>query len=142
MSVVIKDIKEKIAEDSKLSNNLDSESLKITKLQSKWIGMHADYILMLNKANRKLAQIERDKTLYYMGKQPDEVYKEKPLNIKVLKQDLPMFLESDEDYASVKEIVDEITIVCNMIELFLKELSQRSFNIKNAIEYQKFKAGL
>lgn len=142
MTDLIQQVKGWIQEDSVIGVDLDSESIKITSLQSKWIQRHADSLRLLNKANRKLASIEKERTQYYLGKMPDEVYKQEPLNLKVLKGDLPLYLNSDEQYAQVKELVDDLTIAINMIELFIKDLQQRSFNIRNAIEYQKFKAGL
>ena len=81
------------------------------------------------------------RTNYYMGKATDEEYKAEPLQHKVLKQDVQTWLAADDQYNETKSVLNDQVIKITMIETFMKELSQRSFNIKNAIEYQKFKQG-
>ena len=39
---------------------------------------------------------------YYSGKSDPEVYRDNPFDFKVLKQDLPIYLESDEELVRVK----------------------------------------
>lgn len=135
-------IKEEIEKDSEISVNLDAESLRISSLQSKWISLLTTAAQQLRSEQIRHAKVERNRTLYYMGKASDEEYKAAPLQLKVLKQDLPTYLNADDQFAESKTRVNDATIAVNMIELFLKDLSQRSFNIRNSIEYQKFKAGL
>ena len=122
-------------------NKLDAEALNIAPLYSKWI-----CIMAVESRELRRLQIAHDKrtlerTNYYMGKADDEVYKQEPLNHKVLKQDLPTWLNADDKYNETKSALNDQVIKITMIETFMKELAQRSFNIKNSIEYQKFKAG-
>lgn len=136
------EIQELIAKSSKIDNaKLDQNALEISQLYSKWITIMA----VESRELRKL-QIAHDKrtlerTNYYMGKASDEVYKAEPLQHKILKQDLPTWLNADDKFNETKTALNDQVIKITMIETFMKELSQRSFNIKNAIEYQKFKQG-
>lgn len=136
------EIQELIAKSSKIDNSkLDQNALEISQLYSKWITIMA----VESRELRKL-QIAHDKrtlerTNYYMGKASDEVYKAEPLQHKILKQDLPTWLNADDKFNETKTALNDQVIKITMIETFMKELSQRSFNIKNAIEYQKFKQG-
>ena len=136
------EIRELIEQSSKIDNSkLDQNALEISQLYSKWITIMA----VESRELRKL-QIAHDKrtlerTNYYMGKAPDEVYKAEPLQHKILKQDLPTWLNADDKFNETKTSLNDQVIKITMIETFMKELSQRSFNIKNAIEYQKFKQG-
>ena len=136
------EIQELIAKSSKIDNaKLDQNALEISQLYSKWITIMA----VESRELRKL-QIAHDKrtlerTNYYMGKADDDVYKAEPLQHKILKQDLPTWLNADDKFNETKTALNDQVIKITMIETFMKELSQRSFNIKNAIEYQKFKQG-
>ena len=52
-----------------------------------------------------------------------------------------MWLDSDEKLNEAKNSLYTQTLKISAIESFLKELSQRSFHIRNALEDIKFKAG-
>lgn len=136
-------IKQEISADSVIdSTKLDLESLKITKLQSKWIIKHAELLRLQRQMENKKAKVVKSLTLYYLGKASDETYKNKPLNHKILKSDLSTWLEADDLYIEIHEASHDIAIALSATEMFLKDLSQRSFNIRNAIEYRKFQAGV
>lgn len=139
----MQELKDEITKDSFIDKlHLESEALKISTLYSKWIGRLAEETRKLRSVQIHYDKKILERTQYYMGKASDEVYKAEPLQLKVLKQDLPLYLNADDAMNDVKSLLNEQTIKVNMIELFMKELSQRSFNIKNNIDYQKFKAGL
>lgn len=139
----VEEISKMIEEDSAIDQtDLSSESLKISKLQSKWIRILAEMSLEIRDLQVQFNLMQQRRSLYYTGKLPDEVYKEEPLQIRVLKQDLPNFLKSDPKLLKLETQLHTATICVNMVEHFMKDLSQRSFNIKNAIDYQKFRAGL
>ena len=140
--MTLSEIQELIHLSSKIdASNLDADALNIAPLYSKWISIMA----IESRELRKLQIIHDKMTLqrsnYYMGKASDEEYQAEPLQHKVLKQDLQTWLNADDKYNETKSKLNDQVIKLTMIETFMKELSQRSFNIKNAIEYQKFKQG-
>ena len=138
MSNILTDIK---ADSIINANRLDDESLKITHLQAKWIAILHELNGRQRQAQNALNKVVKDRTLYYTGKASDETYQAEPLIHKVLKTDLATFLESDDAVIQAKDELYTITRDLQACELFLKDLSQRSFNIRNAIEYRKFMAG-
>ena len=76
-----------------------------------------------------------------MGKASDEEYEKEPFDHKVLKSDINIFLESD---SILNEIQDRIVTQTEKLKLVVeagKTMQNKSFNIKNALEHQKFMGG-
>ncbi len=137
------DILKAIAEDSTINKSkLDDASIAISSLQAKWIALLADAGRNLRAAQKHHDDVLKERTLHYTGKMSDQHYKDEPMQLKPLKTDLPLFLNADDAYQQAKDALHEAKAICDSIELFIKDLSQRSFNIRNAIEFQKFQAGM
>ena len=64
-----------------------------------------------------------------------------PLTHKILKQDLPIYLESDEELIKAKQKVEYNAMCMDSCERILKQIQQRGWDIKNAIEWRKFVDG-
>ena len=73
-----------------------------------------------------------------MGKAPSSVYQEKPFDLKVLKGDLDMFIDSDDEVCRAKQKIDYLETCINSIDRILKEIHNRGFAIKNTIEIVKY----
>ena len=76
-----------------------------------------------------------------MCKADPEVYDKEPFDHKVLKSDINLFLESD---FILNEIQDRIVVQTEKLKLVVeagKVMQNKSFNIKNALEHQKFMGG-
>ena len=82
-----------------------------------------------------------DKHQYYMGKAEPEVYKEKPFDLKVLKSDVSMYLEADEDLSIKRKTVEYSKTKVDYLEKTLKAIQDRSWSIKHAIDWRKFLEG-
>lgn len=139
----IEEIRDLMQADSKIDDTaLDSESIKIPYLHSKWYGIFIDEIRALKGIEQEYYRLVKEKTEYYLGKADDGVYEEKPLNHKILKQDLDVYLKADDELVKMdgRRSIQQIKV--DMIENFIKSINQRSFNIRNAIEFMKFKNGV
>lgn len=136
----IEAIKALAAQDAKISQcDLDDESLKSSILHQKWYDILMDEILTLKRCENELETIYRAKWLYYSGKADKAVYdKDGDFNLKVTGTDLKMFITSDETYLKAKTTIDEQREKVAYIEGVIKNINQRSYNIKNAIEWRKF----
>lgn len=92
------EIQDMIANDSELDHDrLDFESLRIPSLHAKYYRIFMDEAATLKSMSFELARMKREKMEYYLGKAPEEIYKEKPLDMKVLKTDLPMYMDGDSE---------------------------------------------
>ena len=66
----------------------------------------------------------------------------KPFNIKLLKQDVDKYLKSDDEIIKLEQKVTYISSVVDYLDRTIKLISNRGFQIKNAIDWQKFTSGV
>ena len=117
---------------------LANDSMETPRLHAKYLQLHNEFKLMMSDAQTKYKKLYKDKWLYYNGKAPSSVYAEKPFDLKVLKGDLEMFIDSDEDVCRSKQKIDYLETCINSIDRILKEIHNRGFAIKNTIEIVKY----
>ncbi len=141
--MTIDELRELIEEDSKIDKTaLDEESLKTPYLHGKWSTIFFDELRELKILESKCKILQLKKFHYYTGKAGDEEYHLHPLDHKVLKQDLEMYLDADVELNSIKLKTAEQKAKCELIERQLKDIAQRNWHIRNAIEFLKFKNGI
>jgi antirestriction protein len=129
-------------EDSKIDeDNLHSESTKIPSLHAKYYRILNNILLMKKLEENKFKQLKKTKWQYYTGKADPEVYIEKPFDHKVLRQDVDKYMDSDEDLIKVLNKIDYFQVMLNYLDSILKTINNRTFQIKNSIEWQKFIRG-
>lgn len=132
-----------IEKDSQIDKNkLDLEALKIPSLHAKYYRHFMEAIRALRAFEQAVKDQKKVRSDYYLGKADDQVYKDEPLDFKVIKADLDLYLEADSKYASAVARRDEQRMKVNLLEDFIKTLNNRSFLISNAINYMKFQAGV
>ena len=83
----------------------------------------------------------RDKWEYYTGKADAAVYLLKPFDIKVLKSDVHIYMDSDQDLQRADQKVAYQNQIVKYLEQVLRSINNRTFLIKNAIEWKKFTSG-
>ena len=84
----------------------------------------------------------KDKWLYYKGKAQSSVYKEMPFDFKLTtKEEINMFIESDDDIMKLQYRIDYIEQTLLYLDSVLRMINNRNFQIKNAIDWEKFKNG-
>jgi hypothetical protein len=77
-----------------------------------------------------------------MGKAETQVYIDEPFPYKVRdKEDLKLYLEADEKISKIKLKIDYYDTMLRYLEEILKQISNRTYQIKNAIEWRRFTAG-
>ena len=129
-------------EDSKIDDdNLHSESTKIPSLHAKYYRILNNILLMKKLEENKFKQLKKTKWQYYTGKADPEVYIAKPFDHKVLRQDVDKYMDSDEDLIKIQNKIDYFQVMLNYLDSILKIINNRTFQIKNAIEWQKFIRG-
>ena len=139
----LNEIKEMIQHDLTMDKTeLDLESLKTPQLHNKYSKFHTKYKNLLKVAEQDLARITREKWEYYTGKADPSVYQEKPFNLKVLRQDVDKYIKSDPDVNKLEQKVTYIETTVDYLEKTLKLISNRTFTIKNAIDWKKFTSGV
>ena len=117
---------------------LANDSMETPKLHAKYLQLHNEFKLMMSDAQTKYKKLYKEKWLYYNGKAPSSVYAEKPFDLKVLKGDIDMFIDSDDEVCRIKQKIDYLETCINSIDRILKEIHNRGFAIKNTIEIVKY----
>ena len=130
--------------DTKLKINdteLDLESLKTPQLHNEFMKHLTKYKLMLSRAETEYNMMKREKWEYYTGKADASVYAEKPFDLKILRTDIDKYLESDDDLQKAKQKLDYLNTTVDFLDRTIRQIANRGFTIKNAIDWRKFTSG-
>ena len=92
---------------------LDTESLKNQELYAKYLDIKSNFELLMYKAKGDYKILYRDKWEYYGGKSDAKIYETKPFDLKVLKSDLSIYIESDEEIITIENKIVYLETVIN-----------------------------
>ena len=135
-------LQEQVDKDLKINDTeLDLESLKTPQLHNKYMKHYTKFKLMLTRAETDYSQVKRQKWEYYTDKADASVYAEKPFDLKVLRTDVDKYIESDEEMIKAKQKVEYLQAVVDYLDKTLRQITNRTFTIKNAIDWRKFTSG-
>lgn len=125
--------------------DVGGESLNIPLLHSKYLKIYAHENSILKKMKSEYKKLYKVKWEYYHGNLDTQELKRRgweQFQLRVLKQDVNVYLEGDQDLAGVTLEIelqqDKVTTVNEIV----KSISQRNFVIKNYIDWQKFENGI
>ena len=121
---------------------LDIESLKIPQLHNKYSKFHNQFINLLKKSEQNRDILIREKWEYYTGKASPSVYQAQPFNLKILRQDVDKYIRSDSEVVKLEQKIAYLQTIVNYLEKTIRIISNRTFQIKNAIEWRKFTSGI
>ena len=123
-------------------DNLHDESLKIPQLHSKYYTIYNTISLLREKARDSYRRVKLERYNYYTGKAPAEAYVEEPFPYKVREKDaIQRNLDADEKLTTIDLKIRYYDVQMKFLEEVIKTVANRTFQIKNAIEWQKFQAG-
>ena len=136
-------IQEMWEKDSRIDpDNLHDESLKIPQLHSKYYTVYNTITLLREKAREQFSKVRLERYNYYTGKAPAEAYIEEPFPYKVREKDaIQRHLEADDRMNKVDMKIKYYDIMLKFLEEVIRAVSNRTYQIKNAIEWNKFQAG-
>lgn len=123
---------------------LGRESAHVPYLHHKYFKIYTQEALILKGYEYERKVLFKQKHQYYTGTIDEETLKEKgwePNPMRILKQDLPVYLESDEDLQTIEKKIDIQKQKIDFLESVIKTVMNRGYLIKNVIEWERFKAG-
>ena len=140
----LENLQEMWKKDSVIDTDLYcEESTKVPQLHMKYMEFFNMFSLMKRERELEAKKMIKDKWLYYKGKAPSSVYKEMPFDLKLTtKEEITMFIDADEDVCKLQYKIAYIEQTLAFLDSVLRQLNNRTFQIKNAIEWEKFKNGL
>ena len=122
--------------DSPLDDEkLDHDSLAIPKLHAKYLRLYNNFVTLRDQAELEVKCTYRDRWEYYTGKS------EKPFPMKLIKTDVAIYLEADQEYQKSVLKAKYLNQMVESIKTILSAINNRSFHIKNAVEFAKFLKG-
>ena len=130
-------------EDCKIDiDNMHEESIKVPQLHSKYHEILNNLILLRTKAQKIQKSVRHERYEYYSGKADPEVYEKEPFTKKVRDKDaLIRYMDADDRVSDANLKVEYYDVMINYTESILKQISNRTYQIKNSIEWHKFQAG-
>lgn len=118
--------------------------LEVPKLHSKYLAILSRHRLMAKDAEFKYNKMKRLKWEYYTGKLDEDTLRKygwEPFPF-VLKSDITTYMDSDDDirkYLAQKMLHEEVIELCTAI---LKELNNRTWELRSFIDWEKFIQGI
>ena len=120
---------------------LDLESIRTPQLHNKYLKLFTKYSLQYKKVKDDYDGLYKFKWEYYTGKATLSVYKAEPFDLKVLKSDVHIYLNADEELQKLGQRQEYLNVVVVYLERVLREINNRNWNIRNTIEWKKFLHG-
>ena len=129
----IDDLIDKMEKDLPLTDDLANDSVVTAKIKSRWL----DYILkeqiQYKRIKNELAELKAVKFEFYLLEQ----------NHKHDRRDvLEIFIPADKEIQAITNRLSMSERKLELMESVVKSLDQRTFVIKNAIDWQKFQSGI
>jgi hypothetical protein len=123
-------------------DNIHEEAAKIPSLHAKYFDLYNKIKLLRERAAVTENKIKLDRHLYYTGRLDPEVYKEEPFPYKVREKDvLQKYLAGDEKIQNISLKVKYYDVMLTYLEDIIKQIGNRSFILKNIIDWHNFRAG-
>ena len=144
MSLNLEAIQEMWEKDAQIDrDNLHNESLNIPSLHAKYFQLYNTIFLLRKKAEQQRKNIRHERYEYFSGKADPDVYVKDPFPKKIRDKDtMQKYLDADEKLANSSLKIEYYDTMLTYLESILKVIQNRTYQIKNAIEFMKFNAGL
>ena len=132
-------------EDSEIDRTeLGDEALRIPKIHHKYYQIYIHEKLILRSYESEMKQLKLDKYEFFT-QGPNEETKDKgwklPPKGMILKSDIPLYMEADKEIVALSLKIGYQQEKVELLDSIIKSLNSRGFNIKAAIDWQKFTMG-
>lgn len=133
-------------QDAKIdSEQLCHESLKVPLLQGKYFNLFCREKAVLAKLTLDLSQLRRWKRDYFLGEIPPDELAEKGIPVfarRLVKAEVDTYVDTDSDVVALLERIAVVQTKVDLLNLCVKSINDRQWNIRNAIEFLKWKHGV
>jgi hypothetical protein len=144
-SMTLEELNEMWAKDAKIDEaQLGSEAIKIPQLHNKYYTIYSKEALRMRKFKADLKELEHAKYEWYTGNMAEEDMKARgwrPNPLKILRTDVNKYIESDKDIINLSLKIDYHMQIANYLEDIIKQINNRNFMIRAAIDWVKFQSG-
>ena len=138
----LENIQDEWEKNSKIDySNLGTESIRIPVIHDKYLKIFIDERIRLKGMEFELSKLVRSKTNYYKGEMDEDELEEKgweQFQGRLLKNEISNYIETDDDYIKIKQNIVVQQEKINYLDSIIKQLNNRGFQIKNAIDWLKY----
>lgn len=139
-------LKEMWARDAQTDDTeLGQEALRVPNLHAKYLAIYSDAKLVLRKHQSDLYKLRKVKYKYYRGEMTQQELEvmgwEQYLGSKPLKNEMDEILKTDTDIINKEDRIFYQQTVVDFLEQVIRSINSRGWDIKNAIEWNKFTMG-
>ena len=124
------------------STDLGKLALEIPFQHNKYLNHYIDLLQIKTSLEFEVRKLVKEKKEYYGGEADAKTYAEKPFGTHIKTQDkMKTYIEADTDVINVEAKVKYIEQMLYFLDSVMKQVSNRGFQIKSAIEWEKFVNG-
>ena len=127
-------------------NYLGEQSIATPKLHAKYVKMLVQVKLKHTKLQSDYNLLRKNKFRYFRGEMSREELKENNWDqwqgVKPLKNEMDEFLTGDGDLNQLEVKIKYLETMIYLIESILQQIKARDWQIKTAVEWKKFLAGM
>jgi len=144
-------LKEDWAEDSAVdfqfknkqySTDLGQLALDIPFQHNKYLNHYTDIQAVKTSLEFETRRLVRKKREYYSGEADAKTYAEKPFGSSIkTSEKMKCYLESDEEIINLEAKIKYLDQMLYWLDQVMRQISNRGFQIKSAIEWEKFVNG-
>ena len=143
----IDEIQDMWASDCQIDDNFLGENSTATpKLHAKYVKILIGIKLKHTKFQSDYNMLRKNKFRYYRGELSREELSELGWSqwqgIKPLKNEMDEFLSGDTDLNTLKVKIDYLETMIYLLESILQQIKARDWQIKTAVEWKRFLAGM
>ena len=121
------------------SADLGQLALDIPFQHNKYLNHYTDISQIKTSLEFEIRKLVRDKREYYGGEADAKVYAEKPFGGRISTQDkMKVYVESDDDVINLEAKIRYLDQMLHWLDQVMKQISNRGFQVKSAIEWEKF----
>jgi len=121
------------------SADLAQVALDIPFIHNKYLNHYTDISQIKTSLEFEIRKLIREKREYYGGEADAKVYAEKPFGSRISTQDkMKVYVESDDEVINLEAKIKYLDQMLYWLDQVMKQISNRGFQVKSAIEWEKF----
>lgn len=121
------------------TEDLGKLALEIPFQHNKYLNYYTDLSQVKTSLEFELRRVVKEKREYYSGEADAKVYAEKPFGSSIkTAEKMKTYLESDEDIINIEAKIKYVEQALYFLDSVMKMISNRGFQIKSAIDWEKF----
>ena len=125
--------------DKSYSTDLGKLALEIPFCHNKYLNHYTDISQIKTSLEFEVRKLVKEKREYYGGEADAKVYAEKPFGNSIkTSEKMKVYLESDQEIINLEAKIKFLDQMLYWLDQVMKQISNRGFQVKSAIEWEKF----